>query len=356
MRILHVASGREWRGGQRQTWLLARGLASRGIAQKILTRRGSELALRAGESGIAVVPAWWSAGLDPRALATLVLAARHADLLHAHDSHAVSLTAAAAALTRRPFVATRRMTRPLQSAGPWRRAAGVIAISGAVRDALLASGIPGDSIVLVHPGIDVEATQRTRPLSWKDLASIPDGAFVVVAVSALTAEKGLDLLIDAVADPEVAGTGVYCVIAGQGPQGAELALRASAQRPAGRVQLLGQVVDPLPLIAAAGALVMPSREEAFGSTILDALALGVPVIAAAVGGISEALGHGGGVTFPPGDRGALAREILRVNRDQGWRATLAREGPKAAGHFDLPGMVDRTLAVYRSVMERVERQ
>ncbi len=358
MRILHVASGREWRGGQRQTWLLACGLASRGVAQKILTRRGSDLALRASQNGIAVVPVRWSAGLDPRALATLVLAARHADLLHAHDSHAVSLAAAAAALTGRPFVATRRMTRPLQIAGPWRRAAGVIAISDAVRDALLASGIPGDSIALVHPGIDVEATRRTRPVSWKDLASIPppDGAFVVVAVSALTEEKGIDLLIDAVADPEVAGAGVYCVIAGQGPEGTRLSLRASAQRPAGRVQLLGQVADPLPLIAAAGALVMPSREEAFGSTILDALALGVPVIAAAVGGIPEALRHGGGVTFPPGDRAALAREIARLSRDRDRRATLALEGPKAAGHFDLPGMVDRTVAVYRSVMERVERQ
>lgn len=356
MRILHVASGREWRGGQRQTWLLARGLESRGIAQKILTRTGSELALRASASGIAVVPARWSAGLDPRALATLVLAARHADLLHAHDSHAVSLTAVAAAFTDRPFVATRRMTRPLQSAGPWRRAARVIAISGAVRDALLASGIPGASISLVHPGIDVDATRRTRPLSWKDLSSIPDGAFVVVAVSALTEEKGLDLLVEAMRDPEVTAAGVYCVIAGQGPEGAGLALRASAQRPAGRVQLLGQVADPLPLIAAAGVLVMPSREEAFGSTILDALALGVPVIGAAVGGIPEALGHGGGVTFPPGDRSALAHEIVRVSRDQEWRATLTREGRKAAGHFDLPGMVDRTLAVYRSVMERVETQ
>jgi glycosyltransferase involved in cell wall biosynthesis len=101
---------------------------------------------------------------------------------------------------------------------------------------------------------------------------------------------------------------------------------------------------------------MPSREEAFGSTILDALALGVPVIGAHVGGIPEALVHGGGVTFPVGDSAALAAEMAALAKDPRRRAQLAAKAREAAGHFDLSGMVDRTLAVYRSAMEDVERQ
>jgi len=101
---------------------------------------------------------------------------------------------------------------------------------------------------------------------------------------------------------------------------------------------------------------MPSREEAFGSTILDALAMGVPVIGANVGGIPEALAEGGGVTFPPEDAATLAGEIARLSADGAFRESLSRAGRAAARHFDLPGMVEQTLAVYRSVMERVERQ
>jgi glycosyltransferase involved in cell wall biosynthesis len=101
---------------------------------------------------------------------------------------------------------------------------------------------------------------------------------------------------------------------------------------------------------------MPSREEAFGSTILDALALGVPVIAAAVGGIPEALAYGGGRTFPAGDTGALAGQLHALAADPGRRAALSQDAAAAARQFDLPAMVERTLSVYRSVMEDVERQ
>jgi glycosyltransferase involved in cell wall biosynthesis len=327
--------------------------------QRLVTRTGSELARRAAESGLTVVPARWSAGLDPRALARLVRAARQADILHAHDSHSVTLAAAAAAFTSRPFVATRRMTRPLRNAGPWRRAERVLAISGAVRQALIQSGVAEPAITVVPPGIDVAETATTKPVDWSGIPGIPPDAFIVIAVSALTAEKGIkgiDVLIDAMADSRVAAARIHCVIVGAGPETGLLALKASAIEPSGRVHFLGQVADPLPLIAAAGVLVMPSREEAFGSTILDALALGVPVIGANVGGIPEALAAGGGVTFPPEDAATLAGEMTRVSADGALRESLSRTGLAAAAHFDLRGMVDQTLAVYRSVMERVERQ
>ena len=356
MRVLHVASGREWRGGQRQTWLLARELARRGVEQRLVTRTGCELARRAAECGVTVVPARWRAGLDPRALASVVRAARQVDILHAHDSHSVTLAAAASAFTNRPFIATRRMTRPLRNAIPWRRAERVIAISGAVRESLIESGVAPDDIVLVAPGIDVAETAATKPADWSTIPGIPPGAFVVVAVSALTEEKGIDILIDAMADSRLFGSQIHCVIAGAGPEMGVLALRASALQPPGRVHFLGQVADPLPVIAAAGALIMPSREEAFGSTILDALALGVPVIGAKVGGIPEALAHGGGVTFPAGDTATLAGEIASLCGNQSRWESLSVAGRLAAPQFGLEGMVNRTSAVYRSVMERVERQ
>jgi UDP-glucose:(heptosyl)LPS alpha-1,3-glucosyltransferase len=85
------------------------------------------------------------------------------------------------------------------------------------------------------------------------------------------------MLIDAMADSRLLGSQVHCVIVGAGPE-MGYSLCGRAVQPPGRVHFMGQVADPLPVIAAAGALIMPSREEAFGSTILDALAMGVPVI------------------------------------------------------------------------------
>jgi glycosyltransferase involved in cell wall biosynthesis len=356
VRILHLASGREWRGGQRQTWLLARGLAERGIDQRLITRKESELAKRAAESGVHVVPVTWGAGIDPRVLPTLVRAARNADLMHAHDSHAVVLASAASRFSGTPFIATRRMTRPLRSAGPWRRASRLIAISGSVRQSLIESGITPESIDKVTPAIDVAATSRIPPYEWGGFPGIPPASFKVVAVAALTREKGVDLLIQGMADPRIASADIHCVVAGDGPERDRLVTLTRALGVAERVHFMGQVADPLPLIAAAGVLVMPSREEAFGSTILDALALGTPVIGTAVGGIPEALSYGGGVTVPAGDSSALATEVQRLAGDGELRETMSRNAADAARHHDLPGMVERTLGVYRSVMERIDRQ
>ncbi|HZI72476.1 MAG TPA: hypothetical protein VFD73_00325, partial [Gemmatimonadales bacterium] len=61
--IVHVASGREWRGGQRQVWLLARELSRRGVPQVVVTGRGSELASRLTMDGISVRTVPWKLGL-----------------------------------------------------------------------------------------------------------------------------------------------------------------------------------------------------------------------------------------------------------------------------------------------------
>ena len=87
-----------------------------------------------------------------------------------------------------------------------------------------------------------------------------------------------------------------------------------------------------------------------------AKALGIPVIGTEVGGIPEALSHGGGVTIPAGDSSALAAEVQRIAGDADLLKSMSRNASNAALNFDLPGMVERTLAVYRSVMERIERQ
>ena len=163
MRILHLASGREWRGGQRQTWLLARDLSSvKGIEQIVVTARGSELARRLSQDSVPVREVSWRIGIDPRAGLAAWQAARNADLLHAHDAHAVAIAAAVSRFTGKPFIATRRMARPLQAPKPWQQAVKVIAISEAVRASLVQSRIDPARIEVIPPAIDVR--QPVKPI------------------------------------------------------------------------------------------------------------------------------------------------------------------------------------------------
>lgn len=357
MHVLHLASGREWRGGQRQTLLLAQGLARQaGITQTAVTGRGGELTRRLEAAGIAVSPSGWRLGIDPRALLTAWRAALRADLIHAHDAHAVAIAAAVARLTGRPFVATRRMTRLLRRPGPWQQAAKVIAISNAVRESLFRSGIAPDRIEVIPPAIDVGRTAETGAADWKNDLGLAVPGSVAVTVAALTPEKGIDVLIEAATELHRARPELHWVIAGAGPERPALEARTRVQNAASYVHFVGQLRDPLPVIAAATVLVLPSREEAFGSVILDALALGTPVVASAVGGIPEALGGGGGILVPPGDGPALARVVESILSDPARHMQLSQDARRAGKHYDLGPMVDRVAVLYRSVKESLEAE
>ncbi|HRP07936.1 MAG TPA: glycosyltransferase family 4 protein, partial [Gemmatimonadales bacterium] len=115
------------------------------------------------------------------------------------------------------------------------------------------------------------------------------------------------------------------------------------------VGLPGQVDHPEPVLAGAMVMVQPSHSEGFGSSVLDALALGVPVVASDTGGLPESLAAGGGVLVRPGDPGALAHEVAAILDAPALRERLSGDGRAAAEGFDVPTMVSRTLDVYRSV-------
>ncbi len=165
LRVLLVDSGREWRGGQAQVHLLAREMMrDSGVAVRLVTHQAGELARRARADGVAVHGAPWWASLDPRAWWVLRREVRRfrPTILHAHDSHALLLSAWAARGVPAPapvLVATRRVDFHLRRSGLWRRAAGVIAVSEAVRRVLVRDGVPDQKIVVVRDGVDAEAVR-----------------------------------------------------------------------------------------------------------------------------------------------------------------------------------------------------
>ncbi|OLC10736.1 MAG: hypothetical protein AUH41_02305 [Gemmatimonadetes bacterium 13_1_40CM_66_11] len=131
-----------------------------GIAQVLVTKQDSELARRATAAGIAVDGTTWEIGLDPRAWWHLrrTIASFRPDVIHVHDSHALTLVATIA--RGRTVVATRRVEFHIGRFGAWRRPDRIIAISEAVKRVLVADGIASDAVVVVHDGIDVEEVRR----------------------------------------------------------------------------------------------------------------------------------------------------------------------------------------------------
>lgn len=343
MRVLQVDSGREWRGGQNQVRLLCRELArERDVEQILVTKRGSELARRAAADGAAVTETPWTWSFDPRAWLRLNLAvvAFKPDIVHAHDAHALWMARHAIGDAR--LVATRRVDFHVGRVSAWRRTDRVIAISAAVKDVLAADGIPATEITVVPDGIDPDEVRgaANQPLNVRARLGLSAGTPLAVNIAALVGHKDQHTLIHAAQHARALRPDLHWAIAGEGGLRRSLTAEIARLGLADRVHLLGYVEAADALIRESNVFVMSSKEEGLGSVILNALALGRPVVATAAGGIPEILPPA--ALVPVGDAEALARKVV---------AALDRPAPfPLPPQFTAHAMAQGVLAVYRSLI------
>jgi glycosyltransferase involved in cell wall biosynthesis len=202
-------------------------------------------------------------------------------------------------------------------------AASVVTTSRWARRALLELySLPGDRVRVAEPGVDAADPAPGTPT-----------AGALLSVAAVIPGKGHDVLLDALS--MLAGLRWRCLCVGsleRDPAFAEgLRRRACDGGMDGRVRFAGPQTgaDLARSYGSADLLVLPSRAETYGMVVTEALARGLPVVAADVGGVPEALGHGAdgtrpGLLVPPGDPDAL-RDALRLwLEDEGLRRRLRR--------------------------------
>lgn len=347
--VVHLSRGREWRGGERQVALLAAELHRRGLRQLVVTREDTVLAASLTQQGVRVLTVPWRSSLDPRALVGLLRALPafrdSRPILHAHDSHALVLAGLAAKVSRLPLVATRRSATMPSRLGWWQHADRVVAISGAVRSLLVGAGVPAGRIVVIPSAVDMEQLRERPPAPWSPPGRETDP--FIVAASALTAEKGHRVLLRAHALLEPRP---LLVLAGEGRERPALEALARALGTDEDVIFLGALADARPLIGAARALVQPSLREALGTAVLEALALGTPVVASDTGGLAEVLQGGSGTLVPPNDAGALAAAIADAWREPGRRAI-----PPHLSQYALRTVADQLMEMYTSAPVATER-
>lgn len=350
-RIVHIASGREWRGGQKQAWLLARELQDLGCPQVVVTGIGTELERRLRAEQVDVRAVGWQAGLSPAAArAAWVESRRGGAILHAHDGHSTTIAGMAATLSRVPYIATRRVDFPLRRLGFWGRADRVVAISDAVRNILIRDRLEPGRVPVIHSGIDVAAVSATSAEGARAALGLPLDQPLAVATGALVDHKDHRTLVAAAAHARSSCPQLVWAIAGEGPLRGELEAQIAQLDLGQTVRLLGHLADPLPLVAAADCFVTSSKEEGLGTAMLDAMALGRPIAATAGGGIPEILVDESGLVVPVRDPDALGDAVVRIVSDPAIARTLGERALARVGNFSARRMAEAYLALYRSLM------
>jgi len=352
--VMHINTERGWRGGERQTLWLARGLERAGYRSLLVVRPGQPLAARAAEAGLETIPCAPGSELDLAAARWIrrAILANGVDIVHAHTAHAVALAAMAVRRTSARMVLTRRTAFRLRSnpftRWKYRRAAAMIAISGRVKAALVEGGMSAELIEVIPSGVPLD--RGVTPASRAELG-VPVDAPLVVMVGALTREKDPVTFVRAVAEARARVSSLHALLVGDGPLRGMVETEIERLGIAGTLRLTGHRADADAIIAAADILALSSIEEGLGSVLLDAMAFGRPVVATDAGGIPEVVMHGvTGLLVPAGGAAAMGDAIARVASDRDLAARLAAGASERAPRYAMEEVVTRTAALYERVL------
>lgn len=235
-----------------------------------------------------------------------------------------------------------------------RRAAHVMVVSPPLRDELVAGGVPWERMTIVRNGIDVEAFAAgavERGRQWRERMAHAAGP-LIVSVGRLDRQKGFEYLIRAAAEVVRAIPSARFWIAGEGGLRARLDRQIRTSGLGDAVRLLGHQRDVSGIMAAADLVVLASLWEPLGNVLLEAHALGRPVVATRVGGVSEIVREGRtGRLVPPRDVRRLAQSILAVLGDpRGAELMGARGREHVAREFSAERFAAEAQAVYRTAL------
>jgi glycosyltransferase involved in cell wall biosynthesis len=358
VRILHLNNEKTWRGGERQTLLLAAGLREGGDVSVIGCRPGAPLHQQAQAGSISTLPI-----PSHNFGAALVLArtAREFDLIHCHTGRGHSLAALTAGLHRTPFLVTRRVDflpgRGWFNRYKFRRAARVVCISRFIADQLAGWGVPKERLVVIPSTVPLPDANVLTPEHRKAVRTrlgVPPNVKLIGNIAAMVGHKDHATLLRAAKVLTQQRADVRFVILGDGELKEKLLVLRRELGLEEKVLMPGFVPQAEQCLPAFDVFAMSSCMEGLGSIVLDAFAAGVPVAATAGGGLPELVRQGKtGLLAPVGNAPALADAINNLLENPPLANELSLKAKQLVeAEYSVPRMIERYQAVYEKIMGR----
>jgi glycosyltransferase involved in cell wall biosynthesis len=365
MKILHLNTERTWRGGEQQTLYLLQGLSSSGITSHLVSQPDSPMSRRAAKAQIEVIPVAMHGEVDLIAAGRIrsIIQKYNYDVIHSHTSHAHTLAFAATLGLKVRRLVTRRVDFSIfrhsflhLSGIKYRFMADFyVAISQKIKDVLVADGIDAERIFVIHSGIDPQRFSADRGDYLRSEFNLGSDEKIVINVAHLAGHKGQKYLVQAI--PRVLDKipNVRFFIIGKGELMADLKQLSASLGLNKKLVFTGFREDVGAFYNIADLFVMSSVQEGLGTSVLDALAVGKPVVAARSGGIPEIISDGEtGRLVEAADPSALAKGIVDLLQQTNLAQKMAAQGQKVVRErFSIDAMVEQYVRVYQRILPEI---
>ena len=358
--VLHIDSGREWRGGQQQIAYLLQGLSGKHCPQSVICPSSSQLKKVCSNYHIPCISVPLRGEFDLKSAFAIASISRYfsVNVVHAHCAHSLALSQIARLFYHKPrLVASRRVDFSVykKMIGAFKYSNPlvdqIVCVSGAIRDILIRDGIDPKRVQIVYSGVDLSKFSNALPLDRKQL-DIPDHHTIIGTVAALADHKDYPTLLQAARHILNQRQDVTFLALGDGPDKKPLQELAKELELGSGFRFLGHYENVGSILKMFDIFVLASKTEGLGTSIIDAQAVGLPVVATRAGGIPELINHNKtGLLVTPCQPIQLANALLQLINDNGLSRLLAAQGQQTAGYFNWRRMTEETLNVYQNVLD-----
>lgn len=354
MKILHLSSERYWRGGERQISFLISELSKEGVENIVLARKKSKFLDHCNENNIKSFSCYFSNNMDfITALKIKSIAhEQKVDFVHAHTPRGHSLCNLASTFGMdTPVIVTKRTVFPIKRPKKYLNSNIVrhIAISLAVKEILISAGVKHSKIDVIYSSIDLE-NYNVASENFRKQYEL-EGKFCIANTSALTAEKDYITFLNTAKLVIEKHDHARFIIMGDGNEYEHLKRYVHDLGIADKVVFTGFISNVKEVLSEMDLFCMTSSLEGLGSSILDAMALKLPVVATNAGGMKELVINGKtGFSCNIKDEVCLSQGILQVIENSDLKDSFISESSAFLQDFTIQEMGRKTLELYKNLL------
>ncbi len=358
MTILHTESSKGWGGQENRIYNELLWFKNQGQRVILLCQPDSILGHKAKEKGIEVIFLKQRKNYDIVAIYNIlkIIQKKKVDIINTHSGRDSFLSGVAGRLSlRKPrIVRTRHLALEPTSLITYKTLPHkVITVSDYVRENLIKRGVPKEKIITIHTGISIE---RFNPkLVKEDIRNklmIDSNTFLVGTVAIFRYKKGYHILLEAIPYILKKFPNTVFLFVGDGPQKKNILRKIEEMNLTKNVILTGLVDKVEVILKSIDIFVLPTLQEALGTSFLEAMAMEKPVVGTNVDGVKEIIKNGfNGFLVEPGDPVSLANAIVRILKNNTLAKSFGEEGRKIVlKHFSVESMCIKTYELYKEML------
>lgn len=360
IKVLHIDSEKSWRGGQQQAVYLHEGLLDRGIKSEFICQLNSELSTYFNIHKLPHCEIKIRGELDLYAARQVLNVCKsiEANILHAHSAHALSIGLFAKLFCKSvKLIGVRRVDFSINKnfLSRFKYNSKMIdrhvCISEKIKNVMIADCIEESKLTVIRSGVDLNKFQTRNDKNLRLKLGIPENAFIVGTVASIVGHKDYPNLIGAAKQVCERFPDVFFVAVGDGELRDDMEKLVESKGIRDRFIFAGYRKDVADYYSIFDLFVLASKKEGLGTSILDAMACNIPVVAANAGGISEIVTDDvNGKLVPTKNSSLLAKAIINLIENKDLRKKIVSNAGEKINEYSIEHTIEENIKLYKDLL------